>query len=94
MVKKILTDMPVAAGEEIVVLVNGCGATPLMELYILYNEASKLLQAGGIKIHRSYVGEYMTSLEMAGAALSVLRLDAELKSLIDAKADTPGFKQF
>ena len=93
MVERILRDMPLEAGSEVAVLVNGSGATPLMELYILYDEVEKLLRAQDVTIYRAFVGEYMTSLEMAGASLSVLRLDDELRELLDAPANTPAFKQ-
>lgn len=65
-----------------------------MELYIIYKEVHNILAAKGIKIARTYVGEYMTSLEMAGASISVMRLDAKRKQYLLASADTPGFKQF
>lgn len=90
---RILSDLDYS-GSEVAVLVNGFGATPQMELYILYHEVEKLLTEKGIKIYRSYVGNYMTALEMAGASVSLLRLDDEMKALLDAPADTPAFKQF
>ena len=92
-IEKLLSDMPVAAGEELCVLVNGMGSTPLMELYILYGEIHKVLEARGIGIGKAYVGEYMTSLEMAGASVSVMKLDTRRKGLILASADAPGFRQ-
>jgi dihydroxyacetone kinase-like protein len=69
------------------------GATPVMELYILYNEVEKLISESGIKIHRAYVGNYFTSLDMMGATLSVMKLDDELKKLLDMPADSVGLKQ-
>ena len=81
------------SGSEVAVLVNGLGATPLMELYIFYHEVERLLADRGVRVYRSYVGNYMTALEMAGCSLSLLRLDDELKRLLDAPADTPAFKQ-
>lgn len=92
-IEVILKDMPVAAGEEIALLVNGLGATSLEELYILCGSAIKLLEEKGAKIYRSFVGEYATSMEMAGASLSVMKLDAELKEYIDAPANTPFYAQ-
>lgn len=80
------------AGSEVAVMVNGLGGTPLMELYILYNEVEPLLAAKGVKIHKCFVGNYMTSLEMAGCSLTLFKLDDELKQLLDAPADTPAFK--
>lgn len=64
-----------------------------MELYVLYNEIDKLLDGKGIKVYRSYVGNYFTSLEMMGATLSVMKLDDELKDLLDLEAYSMGFKQ-
>jgi dihydroxyacetone kinase-like protein len=80
------------SGSEVAVMVNGLGATPLMELYILYNEAEKILSRKGIAIHRAFVGNYMTSLEMAGCSVTLLKLDAELKELLDAPCNTPALK--
>ena len=69
------------------------GATPVMELYVLYNEIEKLLIDKGIKIHKSYVGNYFTSLDMMGATLTVMKLDDELKELIDMPVNTMGMCQ-
>lgn len=93
MVDLILPDYPFKAGDEVVVLVSGLGATPVMELYVLYDEVEKLLGKHNIKIHRSYVGNYFTSLEMMGATLSVMKLDDELKELIDMPCYSVGLKQ-
>ena len=65
-----------------------------MELYIFYNEVVKLLDAPGINIYRSYVGNYFTSLDMMGVTLTILKMDEELKELIDMDADAVSFKQF
>ena len=89
----VLQDYPFTSGDEVVVLVSGLGATPVMELYVLYDEIDKLLTKRGIKIHRSYVGNYFTSLEMMGATLTLMKLDEELKGLIDMDADSVGLKQ-
>jgi dihydroxyacetone kinase-like protein len=94
LVEKIIGDLPYRDGDEVAVMVNGLGATPLMELYIVNRKVADILAAHGIKTHRTYVGEFMTSLEMAGCSVTLLKLDAELKSLLDDPADTPGFKQF
>ncbi len=75
-------------------IVSGLGATPVMELYILYDEVERLLESGRISVHRSYVGNYFTSLEMAGVTLTVMRLDAELKQLVDYEAQCVGLTQF
>ncbi|MDR0998500.1 MAG: dihydroxyacetone kinase subunit DhaK [Treponema sp.] len=89
----VLPDLPFKAGDETVVLVSGLGATPVMELYVLYDEAGKILDAEGIKIYRSYVGNYFTSLEMTGATLTLMKLDGELKELIDMPCYSVGLKQ-
>ena len=70
---------------------NGCGATPLMELYILLQDVEKVLKEKKIHIYKAFAGNYMTSLEMAGGAVCIMKLDEELKRLLDAKADTPAF---
>lgn len=79
-------------GSEVAVMINDSGATPLMELYIVGNKVSDILKEKGIKVYKSLVGHYMTSIEMAGFSISLLKLDEELKALLDAKADTVGFK--
>jgi dihydroxyacetone kinase-like protein len=89
----VLSDYPFVPGDEVVVLVSGLGATPLMELYVLYDEIEKLISGRGIKIHRAYTGNYFTSLEMMGATLTVMKLDGELKGLIDMPCYGMGFKQ-
>ena len=93
MVDVVLPDYPFVEGDEVVVLVSGLGATPIMELYVLYDEIEQLLSAKGIKIHRSYVGNYFTSLDMMGATLTVMKLDDELKELIDMPCYSMGLKQ-
>ena len=84
---KILADIDYA-GKEVVVIVNGMGGTPLMELYIINNFVQDYLKEKGIKVYDTMVGNYMTSIEMAGFSLTLLRLDDELKKLYDAPADT------
>ena len=93
MMTAILDDLELKSGERAVVLVDGLGATPLEELYILFRRAKTALDARGIILRRSYVGEFVTSLEMAGASITVLRLDDELAELMDAPASSPFFKQ-
>ncbi len=88
---KILKDIDYT-GSEVAVLINGLGATPLMELYIANRKVKSILDEKGIKVYKTLVGEYMTSLEMAGFSISLLKLDDELKRLLDAPADTPAFK--
>jgi len=87
--EKIISDLPFRNGDEAAVLVNGLGATPPEELYILWNKTHDILCDHGIKIHKCYVGEYATSMEMAGCSISLLRLDQELKTLLDAPAYSP-----
>ena len=88
---RILADLDFQ-GQEVVVLVNGMGATPLMELYIINNFVQDYLKEQGVKVYDTMVGNFMTSIEMAGFSLTLLRLDDELKSLYDAQADTPAWK--
>ncbi|GHV74593.1 dihydroxyacetone kinase subunit DhaK [Spirochaetia bacterium] len=93
MVDVVLPDYPFVAGDEVVILVSGLGATPIMEIYVLYDEIEKLITAKGIKVHRSYAGNYFTSLEMMGATLTVMKLDDELKKLVDMPCYSMGLKQ-
>lgn len=79
-------------GSEVAVMINSSGATPLMELFIINNRVADVLAAKGVKVYKTFVGEFMTSIEMAGFSISLLKLDDQLKGLLDAKADTPGFK--
>ena len=90
----ILPDLPFQADDDVVVLISGLGSTPLMELYILYNEMEKIFREKKIRIYRPYVGNYFTSLEMAGVTLTVMKLDADLKACIDFEADSMGLCQF
>jgi len=90
----ILPDLPFQRDDEVVVLISGLGSTPLMELYILYNEVARILGEKQIKIYRSYVGNFFTSLEMAGVTLTLMKLDGGLKECIDYEAESVGFCQF
>ena len=90
---KISEDLALARGDEVAVLVNGLGATPLEELYVLYRYVSRSLEAIGVRVRRPYIGEFATSLEMAGASLSVMRVTPDLASLLDAPALTPFYRQ-
>jgi dihydroxyacetone kinase-like protein len=83
----IVPDLPFASGDEVALMVNGLGGTPMSELYLLYGIAHKRLAGQGISVFRSYVGEYCTSLEMAGAHISLLKVDEELKELLLAPAE-------
>ncbi|MDC4232498.1 dihydroxyacetone kinase subunit DhaK [Actinomyces sp. B33] len=89
----IIADLDLDEGDRVAVLVNGLGATPLEELYVLYRRVHQRLSGSGIRIERKYVGEYATSLEMAGASISLLKLDDELVELLDAPARSPFFEE-
>ncbi len=91
--RAVLDDLPFQRDDRVAVLVNGLGATPLEELYVLYRRVRQILDGEGIAVHRSYVGEYATSLEMAGASLTLLRLNDVLARLLDAPAKSPFFEQ-
>src|SRR3954464_847718 len=87
MLEAIVSDLPYESGDEVAVMVNGLGGTPISELFLLYGHVHETLEQRGIKPVRSYVGEYCTSLEMAGMSLTLLRLDDELKELLSAPAE-------
>ena len=92
MSKALLDELNIKEGDEIAVLVNGFGATPLQELYLLNNSVAKVLNDAGVVVMRTLVGNFMTSIDMAGASLSILKLDSELKQLLDVNCDTPALK--
>ena len=89
---KILADLDYT-GHEVALMVNGSGGTPAMELYVVNQHVHDVLEAKGIRVYRTYVGNYMTSIEQEGFSLTLLRLDEELKELLDAPANTPAFKE-
>jgi len=89
LLSKIRADLPLASGDEVSVMVNGLGATPLEELLILYRAVHRELEAAGVRIIMPHIGEFATSMEMAGLSLTIIKLDAELKSLLRASASTP-----
>ena len=93
LVAAVVKDLPFASGDRVAVLINGLGATPQEELYVVYRKVWETLRDAGIVVHRPYIGEYATSMEMAGASLSLLKLDDELTRLLDAKAQSPFFQQ-
>ncbi len=93
MLDKIVADIPYVSGDEVAVLVNGLGSTPLDEQYIVTRKIDQYLKEKGIKVHRYYVGEYATAIEMAGFSISLLKLDDELKKYLEAPARTPFFTQ-
>lgn len=90
MCKALIDDMGLHAGDEIALMINGMGATPLQELYILNNSVRKYLKNQELPVYRSLVGNYMTSLDMQGASITFLKLDEQLKELLDAPCFTPG----
>ncbi len=85
--------MPLEQGQEVALLISGLGATPVMELYIYYAEIERRLTAKGVRVHRRYVGNYFTSLEMMGVTLTLMTLDDELKTLLDMPAQSLGLTQ-
>ncbi len=89
LISPILEDLGIGAGDRVAVLVNGLGATPLEELYLVCRRAAHVLAERQVTIERHYVGEYATSLEMAGASLSLLKLDDDLLELLDLPASSP-----
>ncbi|NME07306.1 dihydroxyacetone kinase subunit DhaK [Psychrobacillus sp. BL-248-WT-3] len=92
MTTDLIKDLGINEEDEIAVLVNGFGATPLQELYLLNNSVTRVLSRKNIKVNRMFVGNYMTSIDMAGASLTFLKLDDELKELLSKPSDTPAFK--
>jgi dihydroxyacetone kinase-like protein len=92
MLGAILGHLKPKAGQEVLLLVNGFGGTPLMELYLMHHAATKVLDGKGVKVARSLVGNWTTSLEMAGCSLTVMTLDAELTRLWDAPVETAALR--
>jgi dihydroxyacetone kinase-like protein len=92
MAEAIITDLPFKNGDQVIAMVNGMGGTPLIELYLVYNELYTICEAKGIKIARRLVGNYITSLEMAGCSITLLKADAELLELWDAPVHTPALR--
>lgn len=90
---KVLDDLKLEENSKVAVMINGLGSTPLMELYIVNNKVAQMLKVRNIEVYETLIGEYMTSIEMAGCSVSVLRLDHELQELLDAKAHTPAFRR-
>lgn len=92
MVSSLLNDLCVSQKDEVALLINGFGSTPLMELYLLNHAVFRELNSKKVKVYRTFVGNYMTSIDMAGASVSVMKLDEELKELLDAECNAPAFK--
>jgi len=93
MLLPVLNDLPYEKGDEVSVLINGLGATPKEELYIMYRRVARVLAEKKIRVFKVYIGEFATSMEMAGASISLLKLDDELKNLLSKPAYTPFFEQ-
>ncbi len=91
LLEQILADIDYT-GSEVALMINGAGATPLMELFIINNHVADVLKEKNIHVYKTFVGEYMTSIEMQGFSISLLRLDDQLKELLDAPADTPAWR--
>lgn len=92
LVEKVLAEHQLTAEDKVAVLINGLGATPLMELFIFNKDVSEILAKKGVQVYKTFVGEYMTSIEMAGLSLSILKLDDELTELLEVPADTAAWK--
>lgn len=88
----ILAELPAGDGHGVIAFLNGMGATPLLELYLMYGEVAKILDRAGIKVERSLVGNYITSLDMAGCSLTLVRADEDMLRLWDAPVNTPGLR--
>lgn len=94
LVERITADMPLVSGDEVSVMVNGLGATPLEEQLIVYGRVHQLLEDKGVKVFMPHVGEFATSMEMAGLSLTIFKLDEELKALLAAPAKTPFYTNY
>jgi dihydroxyacetone kinase-like protein len=92
LMEPIIKDIPYKAGDEVLLFVNGMGGTPLIELYIVYRKAHEIATRHGLKVVRHLIGPYITSLEMAGASITMLKMDEDLKKLWDAPVKTPGLR--
>ncbi len=87
LLEAVVSDLPYSSGDQVALMLNGLGGTPLSELYLCYGRAHQQLAKRGINVTRSYVGEYCTSLDMAGASVTLVKLDEELNELLDAPAE-------
>jgi dihydroxyacetone kinase-like protein len=92
LVEPVVSDLPFKEGDEVLLFVNSMGGTPLIELYIVYAKAVELLEAKGIKVVRHLIGPYITSLEMAGTSITLLKMDEDLLKLWDAPVKTAGMR--
>ena len=92
MAEAIISDLPYGSGDNVIAMVNGMGGTPMIELYIMYNELEQICKGKGITIARRLIGNYITSLEMAGASITLVKADEDLLSLWDAPVHTPAMR--
>jgi len=92
LMEPIVSDIPYRSGDEVLLFVNGMGGTPLIELYIVFRKAHEIATKHGLKVVRNLIGPYITSLEMAGISISMLKMDEEMKQLWDAPVKTPGLR--
>lgn len=92
LMEPIISDIPYRSGDEVMLFVNSMGGTPLIELYIVYRKAAEVAEKHGLKVVRNLIGPYITSLEMAGVSITMLRMDEDLKKLWDAPVNTPGMR--
>jgi phosphoenolpyruvate---glycerone phosphotransferase subunit DhaK len=92
LVTPIVEDLPFSSGDRVLAFVNGMGGSPLIELYVMYAEVAKLLEARGLRIERNLVGNYITSLEMQGCSITLVKLDDEMVRYWDAPVDTPALR--
>jgi dihydroxyacetone kinase-like protein len=88
----IISDIPYKAGDEVLLFVNSMGGTPPIELYIVYRKAFEIAEKAGLKVVRNLIGAYITSLEMAGCSITMLKMDDDLLKLWDAPVNTPGLR--
>jgi dihydroxyacetone kinase-like protein len=92
LIEPVLNDLDFTGGDGVIAFVNGMGGTPLIELYVMYAEVTAVLEKAGVRVARSLVGSYMTSLEMAGCSVTLLKVDDDLLRLWDAPVRTPGLR--
>lgn len=92
MAEAILSDLPFKSGDSVIAMVNGMGGTPLIELYVIFNKLNQICQGKGVKIARQLIGNYITSLEMQGCSITLLKTDDELTALWDAPVHTPALR--
>ena len=90
--RPVIEDLKLNSGEQVLLFVNSMGGTPLAELYVIYRRVVQLLDEGGVQVARDLIGAYITSLEMQGASVTILRLDDEKTRLWDAPVNTPGLR--